>query len=435
MEPMQAVGREKTEGTVIGDQDKRINAAHCAALILLAGSIAAAPLATALGGFAGFVIAYAVALLAWVFVHRAPFRFGAVVAMAIALRVMLLFAQPALSGDVYRYLWDGRTLASGHNPYTSLPTDPRINHPEIATIYPPHAEILFAGLHQLALWRLLLIAADLMAVFLLREKALPYATFPPLLIEGAWNGHIEPIVAVLLLIALRYNSAIAAAIASGLKLIPLAALPALIMQSKRRLRFVIVFAIALVVPTIPFLIAGPLMPGLQAYATRWIFNSPLYDAAFSTIEWLQIPMHWKSGFTAIKDPLHLQTVSKFVYVHLYSDFLARALLAVAAICLIVRFRRDPAASIGSLLICSPAIHPWYWLVLAPFASGAWLWLALFAPFSYLLYAGFSKWLVYALCYAVPLLIARLPLSTIATSGAGSRWAAIRFRTARGTSPR
>jgi len=397
-------------------------------------SIAAAPLANGLGGVFGFVIAYAGALIAWLFARRAPFRFAAVVAIAIALRAMLLFAQPALSTDVYRYLWDGRTLASGHNPYASLPTDPRVNHAEIATIYPPYAEILFAAVHQLTLWRLLLIAADLVAVFLLRENALPYATFPPLLIEGAWNGHLEPIAAALMLVALRYNSAIAAATASGLKLIPLAALPALIIQSQRRLRFVIVFAIVLLAPAIPFLIAGPIMPGLQAYATRWVFNSPLYDAAFRAIDWLQIPTHLKNGFTAIKDPLRLEPISRFVYVHLYSDFLARCVLVVSAIALIIRFRRDPAASIGSLLICSPAIHPWYWLVLAPFASGSWLLLALFAPFSYLLYLGASKWLVYTLCYALPLIIARLPLSAIATSGAGWRWAAIRFRTARGTSP-
>ncbi len=372
--------------------------------------------------------------MAWIIARRAPLPFALVVALAIALRLTLLFAQPRLSDDVYRYLWDGSALASGHNPYTTPPHDPRINHPEILTIYPPHAELLFAAVHQITLWRLLVIAVDIAALFLLREGALAYATFPPLLFEGAWNGHLEPIAATLLLVAWRYESAVAAAVSSGLKIIPLAALPSLVIRSKRRPRFLIVFTIVLLVPAIPFVIAGPMMPGMKAYATHWVFNSPLYDIAFGAVDSLQIAPHLKNTWTAVKDPLHLEAISRFIYFHLYSDFLARCVLAVVAIALIARFRRDPAASIGALLVCSPTIHPWYWLVFAPFASGTWLWLALCAPFSYLLYAGTSKWLVYALCYAIPLLIALLPLSRRATSIAEWPSAAIRSRTTDGTSP-
>lgn len=385
-------------------------------------------------GVSGFLIAYATAVLAWLIARRAPLPFGAVLAIAIALRLGMLFAPPLLSGDVYRYLWDGRALASGQNPYAAAPNDPRINHSEIPTIYPPHAELLFAVVHQLTIWRLLLIAADVTALFLLRANALPYAIFPPLIFEGAWNGHIEPIAAALLLLAWRYDSAIAAALSAGLKIIPLAAVPALMIRSKRRRRFLVVFAVVLLVPALPFLLAGPLMPGMRDYATRWVFNSPLYDTVFAVIDWLDIGAHLKNAWTSIKDPLHLEAISPFLYSHLYSGFLARCALAVMAIALIIRFRRHPAASIGSLLLCSPAIHPWYWLVLAPFASGVWLWLAVCAPFSYLLYAGVSKWVVYALCYGLPILTALLPLSRPATSSAGWRWTAIRSHTARGTSP-
>jgi hypothetical protein len=425
---MEAVDRQSNESEVIAEQDKSINSGHLVALIVLAATVAAAPLVTARHGFAGFVIAYAISVMAWAIARRARLRFAVVVVMAIALRAMMLFAPPLLSNDVYRYLWDGRTLAAGGNPYAAIPNDPRVNHPEIRTIYPPHAELLFAAVHNLTAWRLLLIAADVVALFLLREQALAYALFPPLIFEGAWSGHIEPIAATLLLLAWRYDSAIAAALSSGLKIIPLAAMPALVLRSRHPKKFVIVFAAVLLVPAIPFLLAGPVMPGMRDYATRWVFNSPLYDAVITIIDGLRLDAHLRNAWALIQGP-------PFGYAYLYPDFLARCVLAVMAAALIIRFRRDPAASIGALLICSPAIHPWYWLALAPFASGVWLWLAVCAPFSYLLYAGASKWVVYALCYALPMLIARLPLSGYGTSDAGWHSAVIRSRTAGGTSPR
>jgi hypothetical protein len=205
------------------------------------------------------------------------------------------------------------------------------------------------------------------------------------------------------------------------------------------LRYTVVFLAVLILPAIPFLLAGPLMPGLRDYATRWIFNSPLYDSAFAVIDSTQLAAHLKSLFTSIKDPLHLEPVAHFVYFHLYSDYLTRAFLGVLSIVLIAiaARRRAAAASVAALLLCSPAIHPWYWVVLVPLAmaEGAWIWMAiaLCAPLSYLLYGGVSKWIVWPLCYVLPLTM-RLRPSAIATSAAGSRAAAPPPRTARDTSP-
>ena len=68
------------------------------------------------------------------------------------------WGEPMLSDDVYRYVWDGRVQLEGVHPYRYAPVDPalgtlrdahvfpRINHPEVPTIYPPLAQSLFAGL-------------------------------------------------------------------------------------------------------------------------------------------------------------------------------------------------------------------------------------------------------------------------------------------------
>ena len=345
---------------------------------------------------------YAVAALAWLPLRRASLRLPYVIAIALVLRALLLFSEPLLSGDVYRYLSDGRMLASGHNPYAYTPTDPRINHPEIRSIYPPHAQLLFAAVHQLTAWRLLIIACDLAAIVLLRRHALAYATFPLVLFEGTWNGHIDAIAGVLLLIALLRNSGVAAAVASGLKIIPLAALPALLRRGGRR--FIVTFAAALLLPILPFL-RGPIMPGFRDYATRWIFNSPLYDLLFAILDRIPTKEIWTHH------PLRFQFLSDFVYRHLYTDFLTRAVMAVIAIGFILCARRASTA-IAALLLCSPAIHPWYWLTLVPAAiveeEQRWTLVALCAPLSYLLYVGGKPWIVYVLCYGVLLTSIRFP---------------------------
>jgi len=395
--------------------------------------VAAAPFASQRFGFSGFVSAYAISAVAWLFARRARVRFVHVMVIAIVLRAMMLIPQPFLSGDVYRYLFDGRTLAAGQNPYAALPDDPRVNHPELRTIYPPHAEILFALFHRLTLWRIVLILAELATLRLLRDRgALAYASFPPLIFEGIWSAHVEVVAALLLAVAWFRNSAAAAACSVGTKVIPIAAVPSLLLRAPQRVRWSLIFALVLVAPAIPFIASGHFMEGMRDYATRWIFNSPAYSLTFSAIDSTHVAEHLKNWWTSIKDPLHLEAIAPFVYRHLYADFVTRCILGIIALIGIAR-ARTPHTAVAILLLCSPAIHPWYWLVLAPLAialDSRWIFVALCAPFSYLLYAGAPAWVVFALCYVTPLL-----LSAFASSNAGSRFALFRPRTTRDTSPR
>ena len=79
-----------------------------------------------------------------------------ILAVALALRLMFLFAPPQLSDDIYRYLWDGNNLLRGVNPYAAAPAEippppalkavhSWINHPEYVTIYPPAAQLVLPG--------------------------------------------------------------------------------------------------------------------------------------------------------------------------------------------------------------------------------------------------------------------------------------------------
>lgn len=345
-------------------------------------------------------------------VRRASLSPWRVIVVALALRLPLLFAEPALSTDVYRYLWDGRVLRSGTNPYALPPDAPQlaplrapwhaqINHPEIRTIYPPVAELLFGLAPSLLVWRLLVIAAELLVVVLLRSRGLAYAAFPLAIFEGAWSGHLDVIAGALVLLAFVRTRPGLLGAAASLKVIPGVALPALVASSPRRLRALLVVAAVLVLPALPFLAAGPLMPGMQEYASRWSFNSPAYDFAV----WLAGQFDLKPLWGATKDVLHLEVISDVVYRHLYPAFLARILLG-AALGVVLVFRwRNGAECIAALLLLSPTIHPWYWCALVPLAFARdrrWLAFAALAPVSYLLYEGVAGWVVGVGCYGVPI---------------------------------
>ncbi len=356
----------------------------------------------------GFVGVYAFAVVVWLQIARGEARgafrgsgqaaarrsFFTAAVLAIVLRLLVVWPAPLLSGDVYRYLSDGRMLASGVNPYSYTPTDPRINHPEIRSIYPPHAQLLFALVHELRSWRALIIAFDLLAIFLLREHRFSYATCPLVIFEGTWSGHLDAIAAVFLLIAMTRRSGAALAFAGGLKVIPLAALPALARGS--RWKNVLAFVATLALPFLPFL-GKPIMPGLHEYATRWIFNAPGYDLVRAIVEQVPTKAIWTHH------PLRFAWLSDFVYRHLHADFVTRAVLGVIAVGGMLLARRVTTA-VAVLLLCSPAIHPWYWLTLVPSAlleRSRWLSVALCAPASYLLYEHAPPLAVFAICYCVP----------------------------------
>ena len=101
---------------------------------------------------------------------------------AILCRALLVPIVPALSDDVYRYLWDGKVLLAGINPYRYPPIAPElqslrdglwplINHPNLPTIYPPLSMLFFAAAAWIAptvlTWKIVATSMDLLAGYVL----------------------------------------------------------------------------------------------------------------------------------------------------------------------------------------------------------------------------------------------------------------------------
>lgn len=321
--------------------------------------------------FAGAFAAYALAARALAAAPAANLR-PWIWTLAILARALFVARTPVLSDDVYRYLWDGRVQLNGINPYRYPPSAPEleplrtswhslINNADVSTIYPPLAELVFLLIAVLGgtilTAKLVWLILDGATALLLRRVAVRrglnanlveflYLASPLLIIEVAWSAHLEPLglFALTLLLACAgrpVGAGAAAALAVLAKYAPAAALPPLLRSGGRR--FLAVFAVVVAVLYAPYLAAGSsLWSGLQTYVTHWRFN----DGAFALV-------------AAVMPSL---TAAKLVCGVL--------LLGVVAWATVARFSAERALFwiLGTGLVLSPTVHPWYVLWLLPFAA-------------------------------------------------------------------
>jgi len=172
-----------------------------------------------------------VAMAATRIAERAPSVkvFWMIVGVAVLLRGILLFIEPLLSTDIYRYVWDGKVQAHGINPYRYFPADdalaslrdavvyPNINRPGSAvTIYPPVAQMFFflvtrlgenVTTMKLALLACEAVTATLIVLLLQRlgrpaTRLVAYAWHPLPMWEIANNGHIDALMVALMMLGI-----------------------------------------------------------------------------------------------------------------------------------------------------------------------------------------------------------------------------------------
>ena len=157
-----------------------------------------------------------------------------VLGFAVAFRLMTLFADPFLSSDIYRYVWDGIVQHAHVNPYRYVPGDPAlaylrkpnqdvfdmINRRDYArTIYPPVAQMIYAAVTffsptmqamKVAMFGFECVTvAALMAMLRLMQRpmveVLLYAWCPLLVWEIGGSGHVDAAVFCLVTLALLFR--------------------------------------------------------------------------------------------------------------------------------------------------------------------------------------------------------------------------------------
>ena len=247
------------------------------------------------------------------------------IGVSILLRFLLIFTLPNLSDDVYRFIWDGRLLVNGHNPFDYLPSYyiennisipginevlfNKLNSPEYFTIYPPVAQGVFA----FACWlfpnsiigsaitmKVFLFLCEIGSIFFIKKllnhfqlptkNILLYALNPLIIIELCGNLHFEAAMIFFLLAAVFFLvknkmtlSAFSIALSVASKLLPLMFLPFLIKRLgwKKSIQYFSIMGIVIVLLFTP-LLSGAFFnnfgASLDLYFQKFEFNASIYYA-------------------------------------------------------------------------------------------------------------------------------------------------------------
>ncbi len=391
--------------------------------LLAVWNLAARPLAT-LG-----LLAAGAGALVWA-IRRLALQPGSKVAgillVALVLRLLLVPLSPSLSDDLLRYVWDGKVVGAGSNPYLLAPEDPALEplrgalwrslpHLDVPTVYPPAAMGLFSIAAQLpspvAVLKALLATFDLVTCLLLvrlaralglpEERAAWYAWNPLVVLETAGMGHVDAlgvtlVVATMLWLVRRRPrvAAVTAAAAVLVKLIPLAVAPVWARATRRPARYLAAVALLVGLGLLPVVASTRgIPPGITRFAVSWEFNGPLYEPLWRLSAALDVQPRVEAGLDRLKGATgrhdFWNRFYPFNYPQLHAKLLLAAGLAVAlgAIWGIRDPIRGTGAGFGAILLFSATVYPWYLLWVLPTAAlrleRPWLLLSFLLPLSYL----------------------------------------------------
>lgn len=362
--------------------------------------------------FAGF------AYLMW---NKKQLTHRAIWGWALLFRLALVASIPQLSNDFYRFLWDGRLLAEGYNPFLSQPDSLLAEKPGLIaqgqelvrgmgslnagnfSCYPPLNQLFFlipgwlsgSGIGgSVVLMRLLIIAADLGTLWIgwkllqrlgkdPRWIAL-YILNPFQIIEVSGNLHFEGVMIFFLALALYtllsgkwYWSAVYFSFSVAVKLIPLIFLPLLWKRlgwRKALIYYGVVFLVQLLLWA-PFLSTGLLSNfgnTLALYFERFEFNASIYYLVREVGYWIK-------GYNIISTAGKVLSLAVLAGVLGLSFLRANQRKQVLLISMLF--------AISSYYALATTVHPWY--ICTP------LFLSVFTPYRFPVVWSFVSVLSYA----------------------------------------
>ena len=373
-----------------------------------------------------------------------------VLIFAALFRLVVLFSEPIQEDDFYRYLWDGKVVASGLNPYRFTPREvqtdngkegplqpyreltetdarfalilSRVNHPDVPTLYPPVAQAVF-GLAaliapgSLLALRLIFFCFDLAVCGVIVKLlchlgrsplwVLIYAWSPLVIKETINSSHYDVVPTFLLVLALL--ALVTGRLSVGFlslggailgKVFPVVLLPLFAFHAWRRYGLgkacggLVLTSLVVACGYAPFVAAGSgLWQGFVTFAEHWQTNSFVFPLLHQMVtdRWLA------NGIVA-------GCLAGAVWVALRWNREGND----------VGFLRGCFFVMGTLLLLSPVGNPWYFMWMIPFVClfprASWLLLSgllgLYYTAFYFLYRGEPEmfrwvvWLEYLPFYAV-----------------------------------
>ena len=342
--------------------------------------------------FTQLLLLYTLCFAAYGYIINQRFSVWAGIGAAIFFRLLLLVATPALSDDFFRFIWDGRLLAAGINPYLHLPsffmTDAapelaginealfqQLNSPDYYSVYPPVTQYLLwlsASLSpdslkgSIILIRLIIILAEIGSILvllrLLRKIGLPdrnvllYALNPLVILELTGNLHLEALMIFFILLSIyqifylrTFLAGSLFGLAIGAKLLPLLFLPFI----WRRLgtgQFALFLAAVFITlgivcfPLLSLEVVSNMAQSINLYFQRFEFNASFYYL----LRWLGFRF---TGYNQIAVIGPILSVATFV--------LTIALATTKKLGSTKRMLGFMAAALTIFLFLATTVHPWY----------------------------------------------------------------------------
>lgn len=352
--------------------------------------------------FAGYFLIIGKSLLRKPLPSFSPLQWRSMLLAAIAFRLLAVFSLPNLSDDYYRFVWDGRLLSHGANPFLKLPSEymqqpdvaaklglsqqlyQGLNSPNYFTIYPPLNQAVFwmaARVFPRDLYAAVvcmkgvLFLAELGSLYLLflllarwklpREYLAIYALNPLVIAELVGNLHFEALMIVFLLWSMylfevgKWRIAAAPyALAVCSKLLPLMLLPLLLRRLgfRRSLIFGLLLALGTGLCFLPFFDLHTfrhLMESVSLYFQKFEFNASIYYL----LRWV--------GFQ-VKGYNIIQTAGKYLSAITLAGILLIALLERRP-----RWKTLPASMLWAFVLyfgLASIVHPWYICTLVALAT-------------------------------------------------------------------
>jgi hypothetical protein len=319
-----------------------------------------------------FLAAFALYLLAVILIL--------IFTIALLQRASLWGSEPTLSNDVWRYLWDGRLMTLGVNPYaepvnsTALevydtPVRERVDHNWMASPYPPAAQLVFAGIYSLApesptamqiAFTGFDLATGVVLVLFLQRLNLPsgrvvlYLWNPLIIVEFAHGAHVDSLMTLLVVLSLylfytgrQTGSVVALALGTLTKFIP-------VLWGWRR---VLLYFAIITLGLLPFLGAGLGLAG--ELDGRGIFGAVrIYNVSWKTNDGL---FYW---LARVLEPLSQEPVA-------LARTISLVLMGFVGLWVLNVARREGSASdpVNAIHLCallisvyvlvSAVVFPWY----------------------------------------------------------------------------
>jgi hypothetical protein len=307
--------------------------------------------------------------------------------VAIILRLIALPLVP--SDELFRYQWEGKIQRAGFNPYLIAPADPKlddvrhdfpqaakINHPELRAVDPPGAELLFKFLSGITdrplFYKIIFAIADLLvAALLLRliggqdryRGAAWYAWNPLVVYSFAGAAHFDSLMILAMvggIFALvrsttekestnKWLLAVLAALFFGIAISfnLIAASLLLLCAVALRWRAIVLTITALV----PVLLSAPF-----GFPKARIWESL---GQFAQLSRLNDLFWWVLEETAWPNP-HQRNFH-------YYPILIVCVITVSLL-FVRNWKRGMLWALGTVLVLSPILHPWYCVWILPLAA-------------------------------------------------------------------